>query len=227
MNKSRALRRVSAGCLSIATTLILTARAFADSFPLDFDTVVNGSAPAGPSPWAGVTFTDSGPGTVTLTISASGFFVGESLTELMFNLNPADNPSALSFKPTKVSGSFAKPAISGDENGFSEGSQSGFDLEMVFGSKSGQQFVAGDILEYAISGVPGLSAAAFDFLGTSSSPGVGPFYGLAEVSGISGGSTGWVGASHCSNVAPEPGSAAFVPLGAGLWAAARWVRRRR
>jgi hypothetical protein len=227
INKGRAIRTVSAVCMSLATTFLFAAGARANSYTFDFDTVINGATPAGPSPWNAATFTDTGPGTVSLTISASGFFVGEYLDELMFNLNPADNPSNLSFKATQVSGSFTTPTISKAENGFSEGSQSGFDFELAFSSASGKQFVAGDILQYSISGIAGLTAADFDYLSTSSTPGVGPFFGLAEVSGISGSSTGWIGALTCTTVAPEPGPAALLPLGTALWAATGWMRSRK
>jgi hypothetical protein len=232
MNQSRTPTKISAACLFAAAMWTLAPDVRANSYTFDFETVFSGATPAGAIPWAESTFTDSGSGAVTLTVTASGFYAGESLTKELFVLAPGLNPTELRFTPTEASGSFTLPMITESQAGYTEASQSGLNVELTFSSTTADEFAAGDYLQYTISGVPNLTASDFESLDSTSDSGVGPFYGVAEISGIgSGKSTGWVGASNCNTIitspTPEPVAAAILPVGIGLWAAVRRLRNRK
>jgi hypothetical protein len=209
---------------------MLTAHAStgAAAYTFNFDTVFDGATPTGSGPWVTAVFQDVSPGTVDLTISGPGLTAGESLGDLFFNLNSALNPMKLKFTETAETGSFKAPSISKGVNAFSPDNEGEFDLKLSFGSTAATEFVSGDSVEYAITGVAGLDAADFATLDYCSS-GTGLYYAAADINGVGKGcKTGWIAATSSNMVTtvPEPSLALFLPFAAGLGAAWRALRRR-
>src|SRR5580698_10361717 len=179
-------------CLSATATLLVPGSSSAATYAFDFDAVFDGTTPAGTSPWVTAVFSDAGPGTVDLTISAPGLTTGEYVGDLFFNFNPVLNPMKLKFTETAETGSFKDPTVSKGMNTLSPDNEGEFDLGLSFSAASSKQFVSGDSIEYTITGVAGLDAADFNFLDYCTT-GSGLYYAAADIGGIGkGDKTGWV-----------------------------------
>jgi hypothetical protein len=150
----------------------------------------------------------------------------ENLSELFFNLDPSLNPLNLNFSYVGGGGGFTLPVISTGVDQFKADGDGKYDILFAFGE--GQSaFAAGQYVAYQISGIPGLTASDFAYLSTPAA-GNGPFYLAAHVQRIGAqSSSGWIaGIAGGTPVVPEPGSAAFAMLGAGVFWFGRRLRRR-
>ncbi|MDY7011056.1 MAG: PEP-CTERM sorting domain-containing protein [Planctomycetota bacterium] len=180
--------------------------------------------PAGAEPWLNATFDDEGSaGSVTLTLTTTptpttGLTGTESVSEWMFNLDPSLNPTELIFSSPTKTGSFDNPVINTGVDAFKANGAGYFDIEFAFiiGGGPSTRFGAGDVIEYAITGIDSLTAESFNFLCTSAEHG--PFPTSAHVQSIGDEEdSGWV-------TVPEPATLSLLVLG-GLGILKR--RRRR
>jgi hypothetical protein len=180
-------------------------------------------APTGPAPWLTATFDDGNtPGSVTLTLSASGLTGTEFVRGWYFNLDPSLNPTSLAFNKVSSSGSFASPAISTGVDAFKADGDGRYDIRFRFATDGGcsTRFGPGDVLTLEITGISTLTAHSFEFLSLPDG-GNGPFVSAAHIQGIGpdGEGSGWI-------AVPEPSSMALAVVGLGA-AAVAGVRRRR
>ncbi len=204
------------------------ASALSITFDLNFE-FSNGTPPAGGTPWVTVTIDDAadavGANGVRVTVSNVGLVGTENVTELSLNLDPALDPTALTFIAVDMS-AVGSPA--GDPNDFSFSTgvdafqadgDGKFDMLLDLPPPPGQaaaRFQAGETIVFDLDlGAP-LSASDFDF---SSAPGggQGTFKAAAHVQGIGEGGedSGWIGP------VPEPGAAWLLALGLGGLLASR------
>ncbi len=100
---------------ALAILLLLTGigQANAETLTFQFGMEYSGAtAPLGTAPWLIATFDDGGtPGTVELTFEATNLTGVEFVGEWLLNLDPALDPTALSFTQQSTIGSFSDPMI--------------------------------------------------------------------------------------------------------------------
>jgi hypothetical protein len=188
-----------------------------------FDNTWSGTSPAGSAPWISALFQDVGAGTVKLTLSNSGLTGTEYVNSLFFNLNPALNPSQLSFTELSGTAGVTAPTISTGEDAFKAGGDGNYDVEFSFATANAGRFGVSDTLTYQITGIPSLTAMDFGYL-SSPAGGNGPFLSSAHIAsiGANGAGSGWDNPSKITPV-PEPAASFLVLAAAGLWLG---VRRR-
>jgi len=172
-------RRIAAALA--ATGLLSFAPVQAATLTLDFN-LSFGSDPAGGGPvWLTATFTDAGPGTVSLNLEVAGNIGEADITQLYFNLDPALDPTSLSFLRISGDGPTAgETVITTGVDSFKADGDGFYDILFDFetGGESGR-FNAGETLEYNITDI-GLTALDFNFLSLDAG-GVGPFLAAAKV----------------------------------------------
>lgn len=200
--------------------------------PLNFANSI--PTPAGPAPWATVTFEDIAPNTVRLTLDPANLSNDESITNLFFNIANVANPGTFTYKFTDVGmpnvdyvppiapGMIGVPAafsLSYDSNNQNAGPFHDFDfmLELpppIVGN-SDAWVQAGDkvVLEITLAG---LTAANFE----SATDGDGLF-AAAHIQRLANDESVWITTSI-----PETGSSISIAsiISAGLFLRAR--RRR-
>jgi hypothetical protein len=150
------------------------------SVTYNFDTTLFGTPPSGPTPWLTAVFSDGSPGTVNLTLSAPGLTGIESVDQMYFNLNPALNPSSMTFTQTGSSGAFGAPVVGVGADSFKAPYDGKYDIMLSFSSAAGSQFVHGDSVSFSITGIAGLTANDFLYQNTPSS-GHGPLFAAANI----------------------------------------------
>ena len=99
--------------VTLVAALALTASANATILTYDLSVEFSGATPpAGAAPWLRATFDDGNtPGSVLMTLSTPNLTAVEFVSGWYFNLDPALDPTSLSFSgPAKV-GSFTDPVI--------------------------------------------------------------------------------------------------------------------
>jgi hypothetical protein len=223
-----ALAVVTAATLLVACGPGTASAALTFDFDFEFS---GGTPPAGPTPWITAVFTDSGPNTVTLTLSGPNLVGVEKVTGWYFNVDPAVSIGSLDIDQDPPGlGAPSASGISIATNAFKADGDGEYDILIEFPSgPPAAIFGAGDVAVFVITG-SGITANSFDFL-SNPAGGHGPFKAAAHVQGIgpNGANSGWVAPDDGNNpqAAPEPATIAsalvLVPL--GLLAAAR--RRRR
>jgi len=123
-------------------TISLTLAVFALAAPLQasvaifqLNTEFSGATdPQGTAPWLTATFDDSfgGPNTVRLTISAANLVSSEFASELSFNLNPAFDPTDLTFSIVSNPTALALGDIETGINAFTADGDGDYDLLFDF-----------------------------------------------------------------------------------------------
>jgi hypothetical protein len=172
--------------------------------------------PESPGPWLTATIDDGGvPGSVDLTLEATALVGSEFVFDWLFNVDPALDPTLLVFSaPTKM-GSFTDPTIGLGVDAFHAAGARYFDIEVAFSHTAGEsvKFGAGDSVSYTITGMPGLTADAFQFSGVpgrfrDSTDVAFSFESVAHVGGIGpeGEYSGWI-------AVPEPSALVMLALG--------------
>ena len=172
--------------------------------PLDY--TFSSDSPAGTPPWLTATFTDVVPGTVTLTMDATGLSGSEFLGEKgwYFNFNPGKNVTALGF--VFVSGNNAD-GINVGVNGYKADGDGFYDIQFFWDNSD--RLVDGQTAVYTISGLTDLVAADFNYF-SAPGGGAGVYLSAAHVQGTTGSEgSGWIGAT-----VPEPST--IILLVAGL-----------
>lgn len=146
---------------AVAASAVMPAKAL--TFGLDY--VFSGPGiPGNPGPWGTATFSDVAGG-VQLTMDASGLTGTEFFGSWYFNLNSALNPASLNFAaqsnvgvdPSSVTIGQGANAFKADGDGF-------FDIIFDFASSGANRLGAGDSITYLITGIPGLTAADFNYV---------------------------------------------------------------
>lgn len=168
----------------------------ASTVTYDFGDTSGGATPTGAAPWLEAVFTDTGlpANTVQLTVSAANLTGSEFLSCLYFNLNPALDPTGLSFLASGSTGLFTSPTAQAAANGFKAGPDGKFDFLINFTTTgdASTRFTGGDSITFTITGITGLTATDFDFL-SAPAGGSGPYSSAAHIQGIDPNSlSGWI-----------------------------------
>lgn len=222
------LRKVAAG-MALAFALMAGTQAEALTFTLDQE-FSGATAPVGTPPWLSATFTQSGANTVRLTMSDVNLTDNEFVTSWFFNLNPAKDPTQLSF--AYVSGIVAD-AIDTDEDDLQADGDGLFDIRFEFPTAPpAGRFGAGGTSVYDLI-LTGLLESDFNFV-SQVGGGNGVFHTAAHVQGIGiADESGWIGDTNGDGdgggdggPAPIPEPSTFLLLGAGLGGLAMWRKRR-
>jgi hypothetical protein len=197
-----------------------------------------GTAPAGPAPWATVTFKDTGLNTVELTMQiGSGVGAGAFVTDWYFNLDPLFGaPTGLNIASLNTSAvgntlwtASQKAANPSSDATFKADGDGFFDVRLDFtgtGANGGaNRFTAGESVSFTLTGT-NLSAASFDFL-SEPGGGNGSWTTAAHMQGLVNGGSGWIGGTTVgSNPTGIPEPSSIILLGTALIGAAV-VRRRK
>lgn len=183
-------------------------RASAAIYQLSGTYGVGSVAPAGSTPWLTLTTTTlsgTNAGKVQLEFYASGLIGPEYVDEWYLNIDPAINPTNLSFGSAVKTGSFSLPTINLGTNSYKAGPDGRFDIKLLFStSNSGggvNRFTAGDKLTYTVSySLGSITAESFDFFSAPEGA-YGPYHTAAHVqaTGLDAKGSAWV------NSVPEPG----------------------
>ena len=195
----------------------------ASAVSMGFDSeVTGGQEPGGPRPWLVSLFDDSVvPGSVRLTLSASGLVDGENISNVYFNLSPGLDPADLTFSFLPALSSGPEPlSIGARSDAFKAANTGKYDIRFDF--QKGKGFDAGETVVFDIGGIDGLAATSFDAL---SKP-IGSHDAwlaashVQNTTGISSGGSGsgWV-TPAIAVTDPGPGSNAIpaVPVPAAVW----------
>jgi hypothetical protein len=171
--------------------------------------------PGGTPPWLTAVFDDgNSPGSVEVTLALPGLLTGEFVSDWLFNLDPAMEPTLLQFAQTVKTGSFSDPVITTLRDGLKANGDGYMDIEFAFSVQNNdvQRFGFGESVAYAVTGVAGLTAHSFGFLSSpTSSPKA--LFTAACVQGIAGTGSGWV---TISEPIPDPAGLSLLALGVPL-----------
>lgn len=136
----------------------------AKALTFDLNYVFSGPGiPGNPAPWGTATISDV-VGGVELTMAGSGLTSGEFFSSWYFNLNSALNPASLSFAAqSNVGVDSSSVTIGQGANAFKADGDGFFDIVFDFAQSGANRLGAGDSITYLITGIPGLTAADFNF----------------------------------------------------------------
>jgi hypothetical protein len=201
--------------LTVVTMLAAGINASAGVLTLELGYVFEGSVdPSGPAPWVTAVFDDGGTaGSVDLTITAAlGTDLGEKVGSAFFNLDPALAPSDLVFSDPVKAGVFADPTVLHDPSPTEYPADGGgyYDIKIDFDTNAGDEFNNSDSVSYTITGISGLTAESFNFIGDPHG-GSGPFVTAAHMQGlgVDNQDSSWI-------TVPEPATMILLGLGSVL-----------
>ena len=202
------------GKRTIVVCMLLALSSVASGAVVSYDLSVEFSGatpPVGEAPWLNATFDDEGSsGSVVLTLTTPNLTGMEFVSNWMFNLDAALDPTALDFSSPTKTGSFDAPAISTSVDAFKADGAGYFDIKMDFSTGGGldARFGVGDAVEYTITGIDSLTAGSFNFLCTPADHG--PFPTAAHVQSIGDNEdSGWT-------TVPEPATLSLLAIGGVL-----------
>jgi len=215
----------------LAATAFVAGNAQATAVQYQYGTTFTGNGPSGSTPWITSTFDDGGSaGSIRLTMWLNGLTSPENVSGMYFNLDPALNPTSLSFSYVGTwSTGPAADSISTGTDGFKADGDGKYDI--LFSFPTGSGFDAGEKVVYDITGLSALTANSFAYSSApgSTSGGTGTYYAAAHVQNTTAPdgsmSSGWVAASTPPSTVPLPGAAWL--FGSGLVGLAGFARRRR
>ncbi|MSU57148.1 MAG: hypothetical protein EXS35_03025 [Pedosphaera sp.] len=207
----------------LAATAVMPAKADL-TFGLDY--IFSGTtAPGLPGPWATATLSDVAGG-VQLTMSGSGLSGTEFLGSWYFNLKSSLDATSLNIAQQSSSGvtvdsvSTGADAFKADGDGF-------FDILFDFAQSGAGRFEAGDSVTYLITGIPGLTAADFNYA-SETGGGQGVYFSAAHLQSLSNGQSDWIGdgdggGRDTGGPVPEPST--YLVLGSFVGLAVYLKRR--
>lgn len=166
----------------------------ASTITYDFGQISGGTPPSGSPPWLQAVFSDNGQpaNTVQLTLTAGNLVGSEFASCWYFNLNPALDPSGLSFSVSGSTGSFTTPTVQTGANAFKAGPDGKYDVLLGFSTADSGRFTAGDSITFTITDMSGLTADDFDQLSTAACGG-GQYSSAVHVQSIGdNGDSAWV-----------------------------------
>jgi hypothetical protein len=213
-----------------ALSLAASVSASASTVTYNFGQLSGGTAPAGSPPWIQAIFSDTGAGSVNLTLSAGNLSGSDFVTSWYFNLNPALSTSSLTLAAAGSTGSITAPSVQTGDNNFKAGPDGKFDLVFGFTSTGDDstRFTSGDSLTFTITGIGGLTADDFNYLSTSAGCG-GTYASAANVVSTDG--NGWINptSTFTQNAETAPGvpdgGTTVALLGASLLAVQAFRRK--
>ena len=199
------------------------------SFGLNYE--FSGGTPPSSSagPWVTVSYANIAGG-VQLTMSAANLTGNEFIGALFINLNPALNPLNLSITRDTSSGAgnVTTPLVLQFPNGFKADGDGFYDVAFGFQLLPGAgRFGAGDSIVFDITGIPGLTAADFNYTSTPGG-GNGVYDAAADIldTGRGGYGSGWIGNSGGNTTGgPVPEPTMMVVLGSFI-AFGAYLKRR-
>jgi hypothetical protein len=207
------VRGVFKPVIALASLLVVNLAAQA-AVDIGTDVSILGSKPASSqTPWINSLFTDIGPNTVRLTITAPNLTSSEFLQTLYLNFNDTKQVTSLVFTPvfSLWQGLSTAYSLGLNQNNFQAGSAGGdFDIQLGFQTSGGlsSQFNHGDTVVFDITTKQNTSLSSMDFAFQSYNGHHPPlYYEAAYLGGISGNKTGWVAADTFNvSLVPEPTS---------------------
>lgn len=215
--------------------LILCMAVSAHALLYEFNSVISGATPGGPTPWLTAEFTDStrsikGIQTsgVLLKLQAPNLVTNpgpEFVTRWYFNNTLEDSIGNLKFSTTLEGTALAsKNFYPVDVNDLNAGAGAMFDVYFQFQTSNNNdgRFENGDLADIFMYGVQGLTAETFNALSISNNNNK-QYFAEAHIQGISEGGSAWVVPGPETPV-PEPGT--MVLLGTGLFGLAIYGKRR-
>jgi hypothetical protein len=210
--------------LKIALAALLAANLAAQAaVDIGTDVSILGAKPASSNtPWVNSLFTDIGPNTVRLTITAPNLTASEFIQNLYLNFNDTKQVNSLLFTPvfSLWQGVSTDYGLNLKQNQFQAGSQGGnFDIKLNFQKNGGlsSQFNQGDTVVFDITTTQNTSLSSLDFAFRSFDGSHPPlYYEAANLGGISKNDSGFVAADTFTvSLVPEPASG-FAAAGIGL-----------
>lgn len=229
------LKQLKITALTLACLLFGTAIS-AHALLYEFDTVITGAKPSGPTPWLTAEFTDSkktinGVETngVLLKLRAPNLATNpnEFVTRWYFNNILEETIEDLKFSTALSGTALAKKNFYPvDVNDLNAGGGARFDVYFEFQtSKVGGRFENGDLADIFMYGVASLSAETFNALSTFNDNKTKQYFAEAHIQGISTGEgSSWVTPGPTPPPVPEPGT--LILLGAGMLGLAFYGKRR-
>lgn len=218
LGKSSAALATAAACALIAPGAGASVLTF--GYSVEY---AGGTPPVGAAPWVVATFDDNGSaGAVRLTVT-SRLADGEFLDRILFNLDPALDPAALSIRPESATGTFSAAYVLTGKDDLQAAGNSLFDVKLMFETGPGPgRFDGADSATYTITGIPTLTADSFAFRSVGGS--ISDLLTATHVLGMTPG-------IQIQTVTPTPGGWVTVPEPTsavlGLCAAVLLCRRRR
>lgn len=216
--------------LALACGALIATGARAASVSFLFDQTFSGQAPAGAAPWLAASFTDTGPGTVRMSLEARTLSGAENIVGAYFNLDPTLNPLDLAFAFIAQSTAPQASSIDRGVNCCKADGDGKYDFRLSFPTGSG--FDPGETLYYSLfySGAGSFGAQSFAFK-SAPAGGHGPFYAAAHVqdtTGAGSGGSGWISPQGYAlqDISPVPLPGALGLLLLGLASLGGFARRR-
>ena len=169
------LKNVLIGAASLAISALVVAPAAATVVAFDVNTAFSGPTSAGTAPFIRIEFDDAiVPDKVRMTATAPGLDVSEWVARIDFNMDPALDPTALTFSNFQIlSGIMLQPLAFRGSNQFEADGGGLFDWELVFSVSGGgfaRRFNQGESFSFDLDGIPGLTANSFNFLSATPAP---------------------------------------------------------
>lgn len=229
------INQVKISALSLACLVFFTAVS-AQALLYEFNTVISGATPGGPTPWLTAEFTNSQKrigGTLTngvlLQLRAPNLDTDpnkEFVTNWYFNNTLENDIEGLKFSFDLEGTALArKNYYPVDVNDLNAGAGAKFDVYFQFQTSNNNfnRFENGDYADIFMYGIEGLTADTFNALSTSNIADK-QYLAEAHIQGISPGDcSAWVVPGSPESV-PEPGT--MILLGTGLLGLAAYGRRR-